>query len=170
MEWHEYEVKFFDENDKVVDVETIRCISREEAKAVARWLTEKSDKFVEYTKVKRIYKYQKIANMYNRTFRTNTYFQIVSVKDGDVKVTNLFSQKECKDYIYSKCNREEDYEVTEWYKNKNNGNIIIVKSWLYRFKREGPIFTKKIYDRLEEMRLQLKRNELKFTFNTGDYD
>lgn len=108
--------------------------------------------------------------MYNRTFKTNTYFQIVSVEDGDVKVTNLFSQKECKEYIYSKCNRGEDYEVTEWYKNKNNGNIIIVKSWLYRFKREGPIFTRKIYDRLEEMRLQLKRNELKFTFNTGDYD
>jgi hypothetical protein len=108
--------------------------------------------------------------MYNRTFKTNTYFQIVSVEDGDVKVTNMFSQKECKDYIYSKCNRGEDYEVTEWYKNKNNGNIVIVKSWLYRFKREGPIFTKKIYDRLEEMRLQLKRNELKFTFNTGDYD
>lgn len=108
--------------------------------------------------------------MYNRTFKTNTYFQIVSVEDGDVKVTNMFSQKDCKDYIYSKCNRGEDYEVTEWYKNKNNGNIVIVKSWLYRFKREGPIFTKKIYDRLEEMRLQLKRNELKFTFNTGDYD
>lgn len=108
--------------------------------------------------------------MYNRTFKTNTYFQIVSVEDGDVKVTNMFSQKDCKDYIYSKCNRGEDYEVTEWYKNKNNGNIVIVKSWLYRFKREGPIFTKKIYDRLEEMRLQLKRNELKFTFNTEDYD
>lgn len=108
--------------------------------------------------------------MYNRTFKTNTYFQIVSVEDGDVKVTNMFSQKDCKDYIYSKCNRGEDYEVTEWYKNKNNGNIVIVKSWLYRFKKEGPIFTKKIYDRLEEMRLQLKRNELKFTFNTGDYD
>lgn len=108
--------------------------------------------------------------MYNKTFKTNTYFQIVSVEDGDIKVTNMFSQKECKDYIYSKCNREEDYEVTEWYKNKNNGNIVIVKSWLYRFKREGPIFTRKIYDRLEEMRLQLKRNELKFTFNTEDYD
>lgn len=108
--------------------------------------------------------------MYNRTFKTNTYFQIVSVEDGDVKVTNMFSQKDCKDYIYSKCNRGEDYEVTEWYKNKNNGNIVIVKSWLYRFKKEGPIFTKKIYDRLEEMRLQLKRNELKFTFNTEDYD
>lgn len=108
--------------------------------------------------------------MYNRTFKTNTYFQIVSVEDGDVKVTNMFSQKDCKNYIYLKCNRGEDYEVTEWYKNKNNGNIVIVKSWLYRFKREGPIFTKKIYDRLEEMRLQLKRNELKFTFNTGDYD
>lgn len=108
--------------------------------------------------------------MYNRTFKTNTYFQIVSVEDGDVKVTNLFSQKECKEYIYSKCNRGEDYEVTEWYKNKDNGNIIIVKSWLYRFRKEGPIFTRKIYDRLEEMRLQLKRNELKFTFNIGDYD
>lgn len=108
--------------------------------------------------------------MYNRTFKTTTRFQIVSVEDGDVKATNLYSQKDCKDYIYSKCNRGEDYEVTEWYKNRDNGNIIIVKSWLYRFKREGPIFTKKIYDRLEEMRLQLKRNELKFTFNTENYD
>lgn len=108
--------------------------------------------------------------MYNRTFKTNTYFQITSVEDGDIKVTNMFSQKDCKNYIYSKCNRGEDYEVTEWYKNKNNGNIVIVKSWLYRFKKEGPIFTKKIYDRLEEMRLQLKRNELKFTFNTMNYD
>lgn len=59
MEWHEYVVKFFNENDKVVEVETIRCIDIEEAKAVARWLVEKSDKFVEYTKVKRIYKHQK---------------------------------------------------------------------------------------------------------------
>jgi hypothetical protein len=108
--------------------------------------------------------------MYNRTFKTNTNFQIVSVEDGDVKVTNLFSQKECKEYIYSKCNRGEDYEVTEWYKNKNKENIIIVKSWIYRFKKEGPIFTKKIYDRLEELRLQAKRNELKFTLNDQMYD
>lgn len=108
--------------------------------------------------------------MYNRTFKINTHFQIVSVKDGDLKATNLFSQKECKEFIYSKCNREEDYEVTEWYKDKNNKDIVIVKSWLYRFKREGPIFVKKIYDKLEEMKLQVKRNELKIAFNTIDYD
>lgn len=108
--------------------------------------------------------------MYNRTFKTNTSFQITNVEDGDVKITNLFSQKECKEYIYSKCNRGEDYEVIEWYKDKKSKKIIIVKSWIYRFKREGPIFTKKIYDRLEEMKLQAKRNEIKITFNTIDYD
>lgn len=58
MEWSVYIVNFFDENDKVVDVEKIRCINKEEAKAVARWMTEKSDKFVKYTKVKRIYKHK----------------------------------------------------------------------------------------------------------------
>lgn len=57
--WYDYTVKFFNKNDRVVDAETIRCISIEEAKAVAEWLAEKSDKFVEYTKVKRIYKNQK---------------------------------------------------------------------------------------------------------------
>lgn len=108
--------------------------------------------------------------MYNRTFKTNTNFQITSTEDGDVKITNLFSQKECKEYIYSKCNRGEDYEVIEWYKDKKSKKIIIVKSWIYRFKREGPIFTKKIYDRLEEMKLQAKRNEIKITFNAIDYD
>lgn len=59
MEWSVYVVNFFDENDKVVDVERIRCINREEAKAVARWMAEKSDKFVKYTKIKRIYKHKK---------------------------------------------------------------------------------------------------------------
>lgn len=110
--------------------------------------------------------------MYNRTFKKNTNFQIVSVRDGDVKVTNLFSQKECKEYIYSKCNRGEDYEVTEWFREreKNRDRTTIVKKWIYRFKKEGPIFTKKIYDRLEELKLNAKRNEVKLSFNITDYD
>lgn len=59
MKWFDYEVKFFDKNDKVVDVEEISCVEIKEARAIAEWLAEKSDKFVEYTKVKRIYKHKK---------------------------------------------------------------------------------------------------------------
>lgn len=59
MEWNEYVIKFFDKDNKVVDVETVYCKNIEDAKHEAKWLTERSDKFVEYTKVRRIYKHQK---------------------------------------------------------------------------------------------------------------
>lgn len=59
MEWNEYVIKFFDKDDKVVDVETVYCKNIEDAKHEAKWLAERSDKFVEYTKVRRTYKHQK---------------------------------------------------------------------------------------------------------------
>lgn len=96
--------------------------------------------------------------MYNRTFKKNVYYAIIDIETGEIKETELKTQKECKMYIYSNCRRNQDYEVREYYKKK--GNTIITNKWVYRFKKEGPIFTKRIYSLLDEIKSNEEKRQL----------
>lgn len=98
--------------------------------------------------------------MYNRTFRKNVQYEIAGERDGDVKVTGLNNQRECKNYIYSKCNREERYIVTEYYIIKTTKKIIITKQWIYKYTKEGPIFKKEIYSLLKEIKIREEKRQL----------
>lgn len=106
--------------------------------------------------------------MWNRTFRKNTSFEISSMVDGDVKTTSLKNQKECKEYIYSKCNRGEGYLVTEYYIDKKD-KIVIVNQWVYNYIKSGPIFTKNIYSKLKEMKLENAKKNLSLFYEINDY-
>lgn len=97
--------------------------------------------------------------MYNKTFKKNVYYSIIDTETGEIKITEIKTQRECKEYIYSKCNRNQDYEIIEYYEEK--GRIVITNKWIYRFKKEGPIFTKKIYNRLKEIKIWEERRQLK---------
>lgn len=103
--------------------------------------------------------------MYNRTFKKNTQYEIANAIDGDVKVTGLDNQRKCKNYIYSKCNREEQYIVTEYYMDKKTKKTIIIKQWIYKFTKEGLIFTKEIYSLLTEIKLREEKSQLNLFIN-----
>lgn len=103
--------------------------------------------------------------MYNRTFKKNVQYEIASAIDGDIKVTGIENQRECKKYIYSKCNRGEQYIVTEYYIQKTTKQTIITKRWIYKYTKEGPIFTKEIYNLLTEIKLREAKNQLEIFIN-----
>lgn len=103
--------------------------------------------------------------MYNRTFKKNVQYEIASEIDGDIKITGLDSQKECKKYIYSKCNRSERYVVTEYYIHKTTKKVIITKRWIYKYTKEGPIFTKEIYSLLKEIKIREEKRQLNIFIN-----
>lgn len=103
--------------------------------------------------------------MYNRTFKKNVQYEIASIKDGDIKITSLNNQKECKKYIYSNGNRGEQYSVTEYYTNKQTKQIVITKMWIYKFTKEGPIFTKEIFSLLKEQKINAMKNQLNMFIN-----
>lgn len=105
--------------------------------------------------------------MWNKTFNTNTTFEVVNCKTGEfIGITK--TKKEARNLIYSYGQRNQKYSVLELTNRKEvcykfAGEKGIINEWIMNFKKEGPIFEKKWYSLLDELKSEAQR--LQLTYN-----
>lgn len=94
--------------------------------------------------------------MINRKWKIETRLRVLD-EEGKTLQEDIKDIRTVRNTIYSKGTRGKQYMVEEY--SAQYGELMC--SWIYSFKKEGPIFTKKIYDKLTEMKEKAKIKQFK---------
>ena len=91
-----------------------------------------------------------------RKRKIETSYKIIDMTTGEIWIDEPKDFRTVKAKIYSKGNRENQYQVIQIIK----ATKYPIREYILKYTKEGPIFQRKIWDKFEEDKQKAKINQL----------